>query len=313
MNISLSAQNNLVKQIPSMTDLSKSKNTSNTENNTLTNAPPLSLTQAVGGATGATGPASLTEAMKNLVGTNPIEAFTQTAVMTMAQMKAPDTDALTNRQIDDIISSVGLEETAERMEPLFDGIADKIINRILQNKDHDNNSVLTQQELKMSDERFQQIDRNEDGLISVGELTSALTRDLGRAARFDPNLNIEAFAEEWFNAIDLANSGTLSGKEVPQPMPSRERMDENGDGTLSLTEAKPDSHNRMSTIDKRNALVDVANNIGKRLDEAGFTHKPPVNIRTLIDSLRLDFSSKGSLMQMLSARYPHGLGISLFG
>lgn len=60
-------------------------------------------------------------------------------------------------------------------------------------------------------------------------------------------------------------------------------------------------------------LSEVTQNIITQLEKAGFTDQPPINLHDLFSALGLDFASARSILQMMTARYPHGLGISLLG
>jgi len=63
----------------------------------------------------------------------------------------------------------------------------------------------------------------------------------------------------------------------------------------------------------RPRLESLAQKIAERLDEAGFTHQPPANLRSLLDQLGLRPGSSARVLDLLSARFPDGLGLSMIG
>jgi len=297
------SSNNTGSQAGSITTFNDSRGVT-----TSTTATPAALTQArsltelvraqeTGG--GLLRPESLTE----LAGGTPrrTDTLAPDAKLSDTEIKAIADDAANFRDV------------ASQIEPLFDGMAQKIVDGLLESRDADGDGLLSNHELQISAERFASIDGDRDGLVTRDELTESLRNDLGRALKNDPAVDPAQFAKEWFAALDLDRSGSLTSAEAPLPESVTAAADTDADGELSLTEVTEEVKARTPAIDARSRLEEIADVIGRRLDEAGFTHQPPTNVRDLVESLRLDQSSSTTLMQMLSARYPQGLGISLLG
>lgn len=77
--------------------------------------------------------------------------------------------------------------------------------------------------------------------------------------------------------------------------------------------ASTTSARRLGHSSGREYYAKVAAGLSEQLDRSGFVDKPPTNIRDLVASFGFDARGTALMMKSLQAKYPGGLGVSVFG
>ncbi|MGI9012751.1 MAG: hypothetical protein ACR2GY_00710 [Phycisphaerales bacterium] len=135
------------------------------------------------------------------------------------------------------------------------------------------------------------VEENSIEVIS-GARTQVDARDVSFVAPPDPTSARDTY-------IPPANENVSAINFVPLP--------EITTSPLASAAATAQGH----TAVHRGELETMAQRITTALEEAGFTHTPPINIRDIVDSLGLKGMASSLMMQMLSHKYPDGLGVNL--
>lgn len=77
--------------------------------------------------------------------------------------------------------------------------------------------------------------------------------------------------------------------------------------------ASPTAVRRVGHSSGREYYAKVAAGLSEELDRSGFADRPPTNIRDLVASFGFDARGTTLMMKALQAKYPGGLGVSVFG
>lgn len=221
----------------------------------------------------------------------------------------PPIRSIDRAAIDDIVRSGAFTDLAARLEPLFKEVGERTVQHLLQTRDADGDGLLSQHELRATDDRFAAIDADGDGLVSADELRANLKQGLARAMTTDPTLDAALFAKQWISAFDLNGDQTVDAAEVKLPPGIVGQIDADRDGRLTAAEIQADVERRGPAIGRRQRLEELVKHIGSKLDAAGFGTQPPVNIRDVVNAFGLDKAGANFVLRALGDRYPQGLGV----
>lgn len=221
----------------------------------------------------------------------------------------PPIRSIDQAAIDDIVRTGTFTDLAARLEPLFKEVGEGTVRYLLETRDADGDGLLSQAELGADDDRFAAIDADGDGLVSGDELRAHLKQGLAQAMLTDPTLDAALFSKQWIAAFDLNGDRAVDAAEVKLPPGIVGQIDADRDGRLTAAEVQADVERRGPAIGRRQRLEELAKHIGAKLDAAGFTHQPPVNIREIIGAFGLDKAAGNAVLRMLGDRYPQGLGV----
>ncbi len=124
-------------------------------------------------------------------------------------------------------------------------------------------------------------------------------------------ITIEDIMKAWGTAserYDLNGDGTVDINDVFSFLGTLPSYDPTGE---RLPDNSPDValHTRAPMLTTRSDHF--AQSVVDTLDKAGFGEKPPTNIHSLVQSMRLNPTMQEHLMQRLMEQYPDGLGINL--
>lgn len=207
----------------------------------------------------------------------------------------------------DIVHSMTFTDLASRLEPLFKQVSDKLVGSVMETHDADGDGRIAHGESAINARKFNEIDGDGDGIITTDELRISIRTDLGRAMVVNPALDADRFADRWLQSLKAHESLTSSaGANHPAAAPSP--LTSHGLAPASPVEnaPRPDAEAGMN---RRQRLEDLASRIAGKLEQAGYGATPPVNIRELIEQFGLGKGATNSVIGMLAARYPQGLGI----
>ena len=172
--------------------------------------------------------------------------------------------------------------------------------------DLNDDSRITRDEAPFSDRVFDAMDADRSGALDAREMAESLSEAYAQRQREgDGSVRVDAFVEEALfspqSAIDPGNDAIAPPATIAEA------------GPLGDTRISHPAPNLAEEGDLRARLGALAEHIADRLDKTGFTHRPPTNLPSLLDELGLRGRRADFVLELLSARFPQGLGLSLIG
>lgn len=154
-------------------------------------------------------------------------------------------------------------------------------------------------------QRGSRYDLDGNGVVDVDDLINMILNwGSGPASPAAPPVDV---AQALGGNTDASEIKPTTAQEVAIDKPGRFRSQLEAD---SITHVKPHKPAPTPSLSKE-ALSTVSTSLVDRLMSAGFTDRPPTNIRDIVDSLNLSPRDAKSVMRSLKHAYPDGLGVNL--
>ncbi|MCA9284035.1 MAG: hypothetical protein KDA22_02380 [Phycisphaerales bacterium] len=169
----------------------------------------------------------------------------------------------------------------------------RLADAVLAAKDGDKDGLVSSAEIPHLDRLVG--DTDNEG-FSANDLATALEKRMTESLEQNPNLDVNAMARRWYQALVGPQDTSSSGDGPTRVRQARAAL---GLGTLPGSSA-----GEQRTLDR------VVDGMSRRMLASGFDQAPPANLREVVNGLGLGTKESAYVMRRLANGFPNGLGVS---